>query len=72
MQVRTRIDVLWSTLILHIEPVLQAHLGAEKKKRKKNSAGILQPCTSASFLPGHVWNCDAPETILTVRERERD
>lgn len=62
MQVRTRI--LWSTLILHIEPVLQAHLGAKKKKKR-----ILQPCTSATFLPGRIWTYDAPETISTVRER---
>lgn len=67
MQVCTRIDVLWSTLILHIKPVLQAHLGAKKKKKK--SVGILQPCTSATFLPGRVWTYDAPETISTVRER---
>lgn len=35
MQVRTHIEVLWSTLTLHIKPVLQAHLGTKSKTKQK-------------------------------------
>lgn len=35
MLVRTHIEVLWSTLTLHIKPVLQAHLGTKNETKQK-------------------------------------